>query len=110
MTPAYLVPQSPSRPATILFALIGVQLWLMLPGSFPLRAQETLQQIEARAARLKAGGDAAGSLAEWQKAAALDPKSANIEDEVGFLLAVLQRHGEALQHLEKAVELDPHLA
>src|SRR5262249_46388540 len=57
--------------------------------------QESLKQIETRAVELKARGDAAGSLAEWEKAAAIDPKSARIQHEIGFLLAVLQRQPEA---------------
>src|SRR5215831_8614227 len=72
--------------------------------------QESLKQIETRAAELKARGDAAGSLAEWEKAAAIDPKSARIQHEIGFLLAVLQRQSEAIQHLQRAIDLDPRLA
>src|SRR5262245_62287842 len=79
-------------------------------AAFPLFGADTLAQIEAKAAELKARGDAAGSLAEWTRAAALNPKSARIQDEIGFLLAVLQRHQEALEHLERAVQLDPRLA
>src|SRR5947209_2766844 len=48
------------------------------------------QQAEA----LKAKGDAAGALAVFEKAAAADPKSADIEDQIGFLLAVLKRAPE----------------
>src|SRR5579859_6384992 len=73
-------------------------------------AQQTSAQWQARARELKARGDAAGSLAAWQKAAELDPKSAAIEDEIGFLLAVLNRHAEAAQHLEHAVALDARFA
>ena len=53
----------------------------------PACAQENLREIEARAEERKAHGDAAGALAEWRKAARLDPQSARIEDEIGFLLA-----------------------
>ena len=76
----------------------------LLPG------QDTLAQLEARARELKSRGDAAGSLAAWEKAAALDPKSAAIQDEIGFLLAVLNRRQEAIQHFERAIALDPRSA
>src|SRR5215472_1038894 len=86
------------RPSLVLFLLV-----------IAVHAQD-LRQIEDRAAELKSHGDAAGALAEWQKAAALDPKSARVQDEVGFLLAVLQRPQDAIQHLQQAVALDPRLA
>src|SRR5262249_31698079 len=83
---------------------------LLVLASLPAFAQQSLQQIEAQARQLTAHGDAAGALAEWQKAESLDPKSARVQHEIGFLLAVLQRQPEAVTHLERAVELDPKLA
>ena len=73
-------------------------LCLFLCSLAALPGQETLPQLEARARELKARGDASGSLEAWQKAATLDPKSAPIQDEIGFLLAVLNRRQEAIQH------------
>src|SRR5437762_8232323 len=90
-----------------LSVFICVHLWL---NSFLLFGQQTAAQIEAKAVELKNRGDAVGALAEWQKAAALDPKSARIQHEIGFLLAVLQHRSEAIEHLERAVELEPRLA
>ena len=84
-------------------------LCLFLCSLAALPGQETLAQLEAHARELKTRGDAAGSLDAWQKAAALDPKSAAIQDEIGFLLAVLNRRQEAIQHFERAVSLDPRL-
>ena len=55
-------------------------------------------------------GDASAALAAWQKAAAIDPKSARIQDEIGFLLAVLNRRAEALLYFESALALDPRWA
>src|SRR5437016_370822 len=72
--------------------------------------QETLQQLESRALELKSRGDAAGALAAWQQAAALNPKSARIQDEIGFLLVVLNRRDEALQHFERAIALEAQFA
>jgi len=54
----------------------------------------------------KAKGDAASALHAFQQALSLDPKSAEIEDEVGFLLAAMNRRTEAITHFEKAIELD----
>src|SRR5258708_13737464 len=86
-------------------------LWFFVAAvALPVLGQETLAQLEARARELKARGDAAGSLEAWQKAAALDPKSAGIQDEIGFLLAVLNRRQEAIQHFERAISLDPRSA
>src|SRR5438552_19008486 len=71
---------------------------------------ETAQQLALRGRELKAKGDAAGALAAYEQAAALSPKSAELQDEIGFLLAVLQRSDEALARFQKAIELDPKFA
>ena len=55
-----------------------------------------ISDIEARARELKARGDAAGALALLSRR---DPKSARVQDEIGFLLAVLNRRAEALAAL-----------
>src|SRR5260370_39236690 len=77
---------------------------------FSALGQETVRQLETRAAALKARGDAAGALAAWEKAAELDPRSASIQDEIGFLLAVLNRRDEATQRVERSLELDRKFA
>src|ERR1700683_1410785 len=69
-------------------------------------AAATLEEIEARASTLKAAGNAAGALAAYQEAATMDPKSPRYQDEIGFLLAVLNRRPEAIEHLTRALELD----
>src|SRR5713226_9696486 len=92
--------QSAGRIAALF--LVAVPVWLC--------GQETLRQIEARAAALKARGDAAGALAAWEKAASLDPKSARTQDEIGFLLAAQGRLAEALEHFERALALDERYA
>src|SRR5579884_2753230 len=73
-------------------------------------AADRLKDIESRAAELKAKGDAAGALAAYENAAALDPKSARYQDEIGFLLAVLGRRDDALERFKHAIELDPQFA
>src|SRR5579863_7372842 len=86
--------------------------WLSLVLCFQLIAfaADSLEEIESRANALKAAGDAAGALAAYQEAATLDPKSARYQDEIGFLLAVLNRRPEALEHFKQAIELDPKFA
>src|SRR5262245_4498842 len=84
--------------------------FLLVAIAFPVYGQETLQQLESRAIELKSRGDAAGALSAWQQAAALDPKSARIQDEIGFLLVVLNRRDEAMRSFERAIELDPKFA
>src|ERR1700733_8600219 len=69
-------------------------------------AAELKQQADA----LKARGDAAGALELTEKAAEADPKSAALEDEIGFLLAVLKRSPEAKPHFERAFDLNPGYA
>ena len=86
----------------------GSVLILLLSGI--LSGQETLSQLEARAAALKARGDAAGALAAWEKAAEIAPRSARVQDEIGFLLAVLNRRQEAVSHFEHALKFDPRFA
>ena len=73
-------------------------------------AADSLPDLEARGAALKSRGDAAGALEAYEKAAALNPESARLEDEVGFLLAVLQRRDEALRKFQQAIDLDPKFA
>ena len=69
-----------------------------------------LSEVESRAAALKAKGDAAGALAAYEEAASLDPKSARFQDEIGFLLAVLKRGDESIEHFKRATDLDPKFA
>src|SRR5215475_6930042 len=85
-------------------------IFLLAAIALPARGQETLKQVESRAVELKSHGDAAGSLAAWRQAAALDPKSARIQDEIGFLLVVLNQRVEAIQSFERAIELDSKFA
>ena len=62
------------------------------------------------AAAKKAQGDAPGALAAYEEAARLAPKSAEVQHEIGFLMAVLKRPQEAQQHFREAVRLDPNYA
>src|SRR5580704_3193659 len=71
---------------------------------------QTVAQLKQQAAALKARGDAAGALALTEKAAEADPRSAELQDEVGFLLAVLKRGPEAKPHFERAIQLEPGYA
>jgi tetratricopeptide (TPR) repeat protein len=75
-----------------------------------LLADPSARELEAQAQRLRAKGDAAGALAAYEKASALEPKSARIQDEIGFLLAVMQRPEEAAEHFQRASALDPGFA
>src|SRR5258706_15703190 len=92
----------PPRVSILLILLLG----LVALG----HCQKTLPQLESRAAALKARGDAKGALDAWEKAAALDPRSARIEDEIGFLLAVLNRREEANRPFKRAIGIDPSFA
>src|SRR5215475_1747840 len=85
-------------------------IFLLAAIALTARGQETLNQIESRAVELKSRGDAAGSLAAWRQAATLDPKSARIQDEIGFLLVVLTQREEAVGAFERAIELDSKFA
>lgn len=76
----------------------------------PVVDAQSVAELRSQAAALKAKGDAAGALELTEKAAEADPKSGELEDEVGFLLAVLKRGPEAKPHFERAIELEPKLA
>src|SRR3954469_18322363 len=86
-------------------ALPVVVLLLTLATAIPSPAQ-TSAQWTAQGKTLKASGDAAGALQAFQKAAELNPKSALLQDEIGFLLAVLGRHDEALPHFQNAIAVE----
>ena len=91
--------------------LIGCLLIFFSPAiASPRPAQEKVREIESRALSLERSGDARGALSLWEKAATLNPKSASIQDHVGFLLAVLNRREEAVAHFLHALELDQHFA
>src|SRR5260370_12155221 len=75
-----------------------------------LGAGETAAEWIRQGRAYKARGDADAALRAFEKAAALDPKSAEVEDEIGFLLAATNRQSEAIPHFEKAVQLDPAFA
>src|SRR5205823_6435713 len=92
-------------PDGVLNGLIPVLL-ILAAAPLPACGQETLQQFEARATELKMRGDAAGALAAWEQAAAVYPRSPRVQDEIGFLLAVLQRRTEAVVRFERALSLD----
>ena len=61
----------------------------------------------AQATALKAKGDAANALAAFEQAGILNPKSAYIQDEIGFLLAVQRQREASIARFEQAIALDP---
>ena len=78
---------------------------LLITCGLVCSAQDTAADWEMRGAALKAQGDATGALDAYQRAAALDPDSAPIQDEVGFLLAVLNRRQEAnILHMHRVID------
>src|SRR5262245_17414999 len=85
-------------------------LLIFLSPALSTLAQETASQLEANAVALEKKGDAQGALALWQKAAALEPNAPLAEDRIGFLLAVLNRHDEAVPHFLRAIQLDSRFA
>src|SRR4051812_10116151 len=78
--------------------------------ALPPSPAQTLEQWRAQGKELKSAGNAAGALEAFTKASELDPKSAALQDEVGFLLAVLGRQPEALARFERAIQLNPSYA
>ena len=83
---------------------------LFLSLTWVLSGADTVRDLEDRGRALKAKGDAAGALEVYEQAAHLDPKSAALQDEVGFLLAVLNRRAEAIESFQRALDLDPKFA
>ena len=59
---------------------------------------------------LKAKGDAAGALARLEQVEQDSKPSAAIEDEMGFLLAVLNQRAGAMDRFRKALAIDPKFA
>src|SRR5579864_1390566 len=77
---------------------------------FVLVAAENAAEWVRQGRDFKAKGDAVAALRAFERASSLDPASAEIEDEIGFLLAATGRASEAMPHFEKAVRLDPEFA
>src|SRR5258708_3164701 len=53
--------------------------------------------------------DLAGAEADCRAALALDETLAEAHGSLGSVLGQAEKHDEALRHLERAMELDPHL-
>src|ERR1022692_714867 len=70
----------------------------------------TVPQLESTARERLAAKDANGALAAYEKLAVLAPKSAEYQDQIGFLLAATNRSSDAIPHFQKAAELDPKMA
>src|SRR5258705_12795472 len=87
----------PALPIAVLVLALGTG--ITLPA-------QTLAQWTDQPKALKESGDADAALQAFQKAAQLNPKSAFLQDEIGFLLAVLSRHDEAMSHFQRAIGLD----
>src|SRR5450432_1788797 len=75
----------------------------------PLRA-ETRVDLANRAERYIRAGDAATAFALLSQAAALEPVTAESEDRIGFLLAVINHQTEAVERFEKAISTNPGYA
>src|SRR5260370_10878972 len=71
---------------------------------------ETAAESVRQGRSFKAKGDAASALHAFEQALSLDPQSAEIEDEVGFLLAAMNRASDAMPHFVRAIEIDPSFA
>ena len=68
--------------------------------------QTPLQWINEGHTRYKAG-HYEEALAAYAQALRLDPSSATIYNNMGFLLELMQRYPEALRSYEQAIELEP---
>ena len=83
-------------------------LWLSVASAAAQNGAQNnvkLQQMIAEGRSLIGKGDAAGALDAFRTASHLAPKSAELHDEVGFLLAVLKRGAEAREQFQKAIAL-----
>src|SRR5689334_17399320 len=94
----------------LLIGPAAVLVLLPFAGAGQVHPETPFEHARKEGAALKVKGDAAGALAAYERAARLNPKSAETEDEIGFLYAVMKRTAEAKAHLERAVNLDPKLA
>src|SRR5436189_6229076 len=82
---------------------------LALAVSSLLAAQQPVDW-RAQGKVLKLKGDASGALSAFQHAAESEPKAADIQDEIGFLLAVQGRQLEAVSRFESSIALNPSYA
>jgi len=73
-------------------------------------ATQTVPQLEASARARLAAHDAKGALEAYEALAKAVPKSAEYQDEIGFLLAATGRDEQALPYFERATVLDPRMA
>src|SRR5262249_15122289 len=93
------------------FSIVLAAVLILLPfAGAQVHTETPFERARKEGAALKAKGDAAGALAAYERAARLNPKSAEVEDEIGFLYAVMKRTAQAKAHLERAVNLDPKFA
>ena len=90
------------RPAFLFLIIVGASTAQTRTASAPGWRAE----VDA----LKAKGDAAGALARLEQVEQNAKPSAAIEDEMGFLLAVLNRRADAMDRFRKALAIDSKFA
>src|SRR5690348_7505745 len=83
---------------------------VLASGMLIAQAQPDNSRLEAEAQRALAAGEASGALAKYEQLAKLVPRSAQYEDQIGFILAATNRTEESIPHFQRAIELDPKFA
>ncbi len=81
-----------------------------MAAAFLANAQTAPPNLIARAEALARSGDKQGALEQLGKAAEAKPQSADSEDKIGFLYAVLGQSAEAAQHFQNAISLNAKYA
>ncbi len=86
--------------------------WTCVIASFFLCSAraDTPSEWEDRAEQLIRQGDKQGALDALAKASESTPASAESEDRIGFLLAVLQHQADAITHFQRALSIDSSYA
>ena len=87
----------------------GLKLFLLALAAVYLSAQ-TPADLANQAEKLLRAGDKQGGIAMLDKAAQAPGATAESEDHVGFLMAVVGRGPEALEHFQKSISLNADYA
>ncbi len=85
---------------------IGVTLLL----AFAAVAADTADDLTKQAEQLIRSGDRGSALAVLAKASSIAANSAETEDQIGFLYAVLQQSDDSIAHFERSINLNSSFA
>lgn len=92
---------------TLLFDPKKILLWFFTLTALPLSAEESINQLFAQANQLFCQQELPQAIALYEKILVQKPDYVQTHFNLGFALEYCQRTNEALEHYQKAIEINP---